>query len=324
MAAFVQSNSNSNSGSGAVSVNITANPGVGNLLVACIGVVTGSITPTVTDTSGATNGATNTWTQFGSKYTQLGADFYVFYAFAAGSFAETVTVTWSGATGGSEVLYLEYSGMTNGAGTDGEVDNFSNTGTSVSSGNLATTNASDLLICYLSDSLTGTPTGISSGWTFRQVESAFGDCVLDKIVTSTGTYSLTCTVLGVGWATRVVAFKVSSSTTNVNATISLTPESVLTLTTQLSQPDVIAIAPDTVLAITTTLTQPDTVSVLSAATLTLNADVEEQAVMATTAATILGVTPDIANVDKQATVNPALATVASLVSDDKHSAIIFI
>ena len=70
-------------------------------------------------------------------------------------------------------MLLGYSGIVNPVVTDGETDNNSSSTASISSGNLITAQAPDLLIFV--GSVASQPTGLSAGWTQRLWDAGNGD-----------------------------------------------------------------------------------------------------------------------------------------------------
>ncbi len=115
----------------------------------------------------------------------------------------TVTVQFSGAVPWVDLRIAEYAGVA----TVNPVDvaaSASGSGTTANSGNLATTNATDLI--FGAGMTTGGFTG-ASGFTTRIITTPDADIVFDKNVTSTGTYSAVAQKDNSAWIMQGVAFR---------------------------------------------------------------------------------------------------------------------
>jgi hypothetical protein len=211
-AVFIQSKSNTNTGT-TVTCNMSSNSTAGDLIVALFTAPAGTTLVSVTDTAGSSGGASNTYIQFGSKYTVLGADVYVYYTFAAVTHANSVVVTW-GSSVGADLIVLEYSGVTNPTSSDGDA-NSTGSGAAITGPTINTTNANDLLISFVGAN--SALSGVSSGWTVRE-HDGFDDSAADNIQTATGAFQISATNTSGGWLVRTVAFKVSVSASTQNIT----------------------------------------------------------------------------------------------------------
>jgi hypothetical protein len=118
--------------------------------------------------------------------------------------ANAVTVTFTQPVIYADIRILEYSGISQTNPVDEVVSGTGNSATS-SSGTLATTSASDLLI---GANMVQTATvGAGTGFTQRLLTSD-GDIVEDKAVTSAGSYSASTSLSGSGgWVMQMVAFR---------------------------------------------------------------------------------------------------------------------
>jgi hypothetical protein len=127
---------------------------------------------------------------------------------AASAGSNAVTVGFNQPASYVDVRILEYSGISQANPVDGFASAVGNSTTS-SSGVLATTSASDLLI-GANMVLTGT-LGAGTGFTQRLL-TPDGDIVEDNVVTSAGSYSATTTLSppSNGWDMQMVAFRAAS------------------------------------------------------------------------------------------------------------------
>jgi hypothetical protein len=122
--------------------------------------------------------------------------------------ANAVTVTCSRPATYADIRILEYNGISRTNPVDAFASAVGNSTTS-SSGVLATTSATDLLI-GANVVLTGT-SGAGTGFTQRLLTSD-GDIVEDNVVTSAGSYSASTTLYppSNGWDMQMVAFRAAS------------------------------------------------------------------------------------------------------------------
>jgi hypothetical protein len=124
---------------------------------------------------------------------------------AATAGANAVTVTFSTAATYPDVRILEYRG----ADANNPVDVVGvGSGTSKTSSSAAanTTNATDLI--FGANIVSTSTTGAGSGFTKRLLTSPDGDIAEDKMVTATGTYSVTAPLSSSGpWVMQMVAFR---------------------------------------------------------------------------------------------------------------------
>jgi hypothetical protein len=125
---------------------------------------------------------------------------------AATAGANAVKVTFSSAAAYPDIRILEYSGINPTNPLDMAVGATGNSGTS-SSGNLATSNATDLLVG--ANIVQQNTTGPGANFTQRLLTSPDGDIAEDRVVTTTGSYSATAPVSGGGWAMQLAAFRSS-------------------------------------------------------------------------------------------------------------------
>jgi hypothetical protein len=123
---------------------------------------------------------------------------------AATAGANAVKVTFSSAAAYPDIRILEYSGINPTNPLDMAVGATGNSGTS-SSGNLATSNATDLLVG--ANIVQQHTTGPGTNFTQRLLTSPDGDIAEDLVVTTTGSYSATAPVSGGGWVMQMVAFR---------------------------------------------------------------------------------------------------------------------
>jgi len=205
--AYVQSNSVSPSTTvSTMSVPFTAAQTAGDLIVVGLSWGSGVTISSVTDTKG------NTYALAAGPTTFSGAASAIYYAkniVAAAAGANTVTVTFSAATGTPDLRVAEYSGINTTSPLDVTAVS---TGTSITSdsGSATTTNANDLLV-GVNAVLSGTA-GAGTGYTSRQISTFDGNILEDKIVSATGAYSATATLSSsAAWIMQMAAFKGSGS-----------------------------------------------------------------------------------------------------------------
>jgi Pectate lyase superfamily protein/Carbohydrate binding module (family 6) len=127
---------------------------------------------------------------------------------AATAGANAVTVAFNRPANYADIRILEYSGISQATPVDGFAAAVGNSTTS-SSGVLATTSATDLLI-GANMVLTGT-LGAGTGFAQRLLTSD-GDIVEDSVVTSVGSYSASAALSppSAGWDMQIVAFRAAS------------------------------------------------------------------------------------------------------------------
>jgi fibronectin type 3 domain-containing protein len=211
--AYVQSNSVSPSTTvSTMSAPFTAAQAAGDLIVVGLSWGGGVTVSSVTDTKG------NTYALAVGPTTFSGAASAIYYAkniVAAAAGANTVTVTFSAATGTPDLRIAEYSGIN----TTSPLDVTSaSTGTSAtsSSGAATTANANDLLV-GANAVLSGTA-GAGAGFTSRQISTFDGNILEDRVVSATGAYSATATLSSsAAWIMQMAAFKGAGGSTDTIA-----------------------------------------------------------------------------------------------------------
>jgi len=204
--AFAQGKANHINGTNNASVtaNFTNAQTAGNTNVIFVGFSASAVISGVTDTSG------NTYNLVSGPSGSVHLSCYVASnILAATAGANTVTVAFSVNSDFPDIHALEYSNIV--ASPFDAASNNSGTGTAVDSGNLTTTNANDILICYLAGS--GSPvTTAGSGFTLRLTEASWDGSSEDKVVVATGTYSGSFTTgTSVNWQCKCVALKASGA-----------------------------------------------------------------------------------------------------------------
>jgi hypothetical protein len=162
---------------------------------------------TVTDTKGNAYAIAVGPTSSSGSGTQ--ALYYAQNIQAAAANGNAVTVTFDSAATYPDIRIAEYKGIAVANALDVAVGATGSSGTA-SSGTVATTNASDLLIgaSYVK-TLT---TGAGSSFTKRVITSPDGDLLEDRNVTAVGSYSATAPVSPTGsWVMHLVAFRSAGS-----------------------------------------------------------------------------------------------------------------
>jgi chitodextrinase len=194
----------------------------GNLNVVAVGWADATRTVTsVVDSKG------NTYTlAVGPARSTGNATEYIYYAknivaAAAGTNTVTVTVSGTGTIVWPDIRVAEYSGLDTSNPLDVAIGN-SGSGTTATTGNFTTTNASDLIVGYAF--IQNTVTGAGSGYTSRVPDG--GDMLEDRTTTSAGTYSATAPIdISGWWVMSAVAFKAAATADVVAPTVptGLTP-----------------------------------------------------------------------------------------------------
>jgi chitodextrinase len=206
--AFVQSNySAPQSSPTSVSVKYTLAQTGGNLNVVAVGwnSASGQV-QSVTDTLG------NTYVRAVGPTVSAGfATQSIYYASGiapAAANANTVVVTFSGATPFPDIRIAEYAGIAAISPVD-VVAAAQGSGTSSNSGSVTTTNAADLIVgANIVSSIT---TGPGASFTSRVITTPDGDILEDRIVAAVGSYSATAPLTSGSWIMQMVAFKGGSS-----------------------------------------------------------------------------------------------------------------
>jgi hypothetical protein len=199
---FVQDNfSNPQNGVSSASATYSAAQSAGDLNVVIIGWSSTSVTvSSVTDSKGNVYRLAAGPTVMSGFGTQ--SIYYAANVASATAGSNAVTVRFSSSAAFPDLRIVEYRGV---SAVDGSAGS---TGSSnaPSSGSVATTNATDLLVAgnYIAD-LTTAP---GSGFTSRVITSPDGDIIEDRVVTTTGSYSGGTTTRSSGaWIAQVVAFR---------------------------------------------------------------------------------------------------------------------
>jgi uncharacterized protein (TIGR03437 family) len=196
---FVQATAKATNNTKSLSVAFPKSTVAGNLILVGFD-FKNSVTPvSVTDSQG------NTLTQVGTQLNSPGiAASRVYYATNIKGGSDTVTVTLSAQSSYLEIYVTEYSGLNRISPIDATAGAIGKAG-AVSSGNINTTAAGDLIYGYCVGDSTCT---VGSGFTARSTLK--NNLIEDKIAGNPGTYSATGTANN-GWTMRVVALKPASA-----------------------------------------------------------------------------------------------------------------
>ena len=128
---------------------------------------------------------------------------------AAAAGANTVAVAFTAAAPFPDIRIAEYRGIATTAPVDGAVAAIGTSAIS-SSGPLATTNATDLLVA--ANIVQTSTSGSGTGFTNRGITVPDGDILEDQIVSTTGSYTATAPLASAGgWIMQLVAFKAAGS-----------------------------------------------------------------------------------------------------------------
>lgn len=188
--AFVNKDDANNAASSTTIATAGVSHTAGNLLVVGAGWITAASTITgITDTAGNTyvqvSGARNT-----SNATAIADLWYV--QNCLGNASNVVTVTFSTSVTSRKLTVNQYSGIATSGALDQVAQGYTAFGTSVTSGNLVTTQADEVLFAWQSNLSASTLTAGSS-FTLRNGSSTIFQSE-DRIVSSTSTY--TCGMTG--------------------------------------------------------------------------------------------------------------------------------
>ena len=191
---FVQAAQSLNSTSGSsVSVTMSNNVAGDFLVVACREGLNQTATLSMTDTAGNTYTLVNSSGSGGSGNRKSA----LFYAANINSAASnTISCNFAPSVSGTVgIVALEFAGVATSSPTDGNVtsSNSASLATSLSSGNLTTTNANDLLIYEVNASVAETTYTAGTGYTIPTNGSNGRQAVQYQIVSATGTYSTSVT-----------------------------------------------------------------------------------------------------------------------------------
>lgn len=204
--AFVQAAGHTQSGSATPTIAFPSNVTTGNALIVYAGsYVTGATASGVTDTLG------NTYTKIANgsgSQANITWSIWATFSIAAGG-ANTVTCTF-GSSGNTRCAVAEYSGVTsfdqtnNGHGLSGSGP------TSISSGNVTTLSASEMLvgIGFINDNAAVFTAGSGYSLDLNNIDNVLGTLLFieDQVVSSTGTYAATGSFTGAfdGWSLALV------------------------------------------------------------------------------------------------------------------------
>jgi hypothetical protein len=143
--------------------------------------------------TGVTDTAGNTYHLVKSATGSLGC-LYIYVAFniSAYSGSNTITAAFSGSTKYNSIV-AEYSGVSKVA-VDQSAIAGPTTSSAPSSGSVTTTFATELLIGAFRVDAANQWSSAGSGWTVREQVGSNSGTLMDKVVTSTGTYSATATL----------------------------------------------------------------------------------------------------------------------------------
>jgi Concanavalin A-like lectin/glucanases superfamily/Chitobiase/beta-hexosaminidase C-terminal domain/IPT/TIG domain/Fibronectin type III domain len=135
--------------------------------------------------------------------------------------ANTVTVTFNGATAYPDVRVLEYSGVSTTSPVD-VTSSGSGTSTTTSTTAVTTKNANDLL--FAANTVSTVTTAAGTGFTTRVITTTDADIAEDRLVAATGSYTATAPINPSGyWVMQMVAF--SATSTPAPAVASVSPSS---------------------------------------------------------------------------------------------------
>jgi chitodextrinase len=201
---YVQSNyATPQTSSTSVNVAFPAAQRAGDLNVVAVAWYSSTSVRAITDSKGNTYALAIGPTTSSSGGTQ--SIYYAKNIAAAAAGANTVIVTFSGASAYPDVRAVEYSGADPTNPLDVAVAGTGNTATT-NSGSTTTSSASDLLFAanYVD---TGT-TGAGTGFTSRVITQPDGDIVEDRLATTPGSYSATAPINPAGtWIMQMAAFR---------------------------------------------------------------------------------------------------------------------
>ncbi|HEY7042458.1 MAG TPA: PQQ-dependent sugar dehydrogenase [Nocardioidaceae bacterium] len=201
--AFVQVRANEVSSGTTNSLAFTNAPKAGNLIVVYV-LWNNAGAVTLSDSRGDTYASAGSRTTWGSNYSAQ-----TFYAKNIVGGATTVTATFGTSLTSFGIVYVhEYSGVDKTNPLD-VTATATGTAKAMSSGNVTTTNATDLLFGAGASSNAVNQGG--TGYTTRSTAS--GNRTEDRVVTSTGSYAATASQNGNAWVMQIVAFKADAGGT---------------------------------------------------------------------------------------------------------------
>jgi len=197
---FIQATANASSGSvNSFSTSFSANTQAGDLILVGFDIMPNGTVISVTDSQG------NSFTEVGSPLTSSGGTTSrVYYANNTKGGADSITITLS-TSSNFEVYLSEYSGVNQVNPIDGQSGASGSAGT-VSSGNVTTTAAGDLIYGYcVGDFVCTAGSGLTARSTFHN------NLVEDMIAGSPGGYAASGSANS-GWTMQMVALMAASST----------------------------------------------------------------------------------------------------------------
>ncbi len=213
------------------SVTFASNTTAGDAIIVAIMRQGNSAAPMATGTISDTAGnvfvlATSTFCPCSGDY----IDSFLYYATNIKGSSDTINFNWTSAPYYNSIAIHEYSGVASVDPLD-QINTSSTSATSVSTGNVTTTVANELLFSFGAGNSTSTPT-ISSGWT-TETDSFNGNTnnplmlTADQIATSTGSYQNTFGgfLANAGLIVDIATFK--SNTYSPHGVISFTASSTL-------------------------------------------------------------------------------------------------
>ena len=201
---FVQGNySDPQSPQTAVPITFTSPQGAGDLNVVIIGWNDSKASiASVNDSNGNSYSVAAAPISISNVESQ--AIYYANNIAAAMAGSNVVTVTFTTAAAFPDIRILEYTGIDTANPLDGSSSLSGNSAMS-SSGNVTTTNPSDLLVA--GNTVQTVTTGPGAGYSGRLLTSPDGDIAEDQIVSSVGTYLATAPLGSGQWIMQVAAFK---------------------------------------------------------------------------------------------------------------------
>jgi hypothetical protein len=126
----------------------------------------------------------------------------IYYASNIAGASNTVTVKFSPAAAAPDIRILEYKGVST---LDAKAAAIG-TGNSANSGAATTTTANELI--FGANTVAGITKSAGTGFTSRIITSPDGDLAEDWVVTTTGSYSATATLIGNGaWIMQMITFR---------------------------------------------------------------------------------------------------------------------
>ena len=208
--AFIQANKGGSASTSSLSLAFTSNNTAGNLIIvyADISGTSGASVSTVSDARGNTYTSAVGPISNGTDY-----QFQVWYAKNIPGGSNTVTITYSIAVT-NDVGIAEYSGLDTVSPLDVSASNTGNSATCSTGTTAASTAASELVVANCS-AFNGASYGAVSGYTLETTGTGSFIALYNKIVSSTGTQTLSTTVTSGRWIGIITTWK--SPTAALNA-----------------------------------------------------------------------------------------------------------